>query len=247
VEAVLPPAYGYLLVLFRCAALAMVAPGLSSRTVPVRVRMAAAVLFAFAAWSGSGAPPVAVPASIGGLALGAARETLLGGLGGLGARWVLEAATAAGQIAGLSTGLGYAAQISPLTGTDSPAVGQLLSMLALVGAIALGLHREIVLWLCRSLVEAPPGAAAGFRQLAAQALGQGIFGLALGFRAAFPLLVAVTAGHFALGLAGRFAPQINLQSIGFSVTLLAGGAALYLFGPGAVALIARQTVAALTH
>jgi flagellar biosynthesis protein FliR len=245
VEAALPLAFGYLLVLFRCAALCTVVPGFSAKTVPARIRLAAATLFAFAAWLGAGSPAVPVPSSLTVLFLFAGRETLYGAIGGLGARWVLEAATATGHIAGLSMGLGYGAQISPITGADSPAVGQLVSILALAGAVALGLHRETVLWLCRSLAIAPLGSGAGMHDLAARALAQGIAGLGLGARAAFPLLVAVISGHLALGLTSRFAQQINLHSIGFSVALLAGGAALYFFGPGAAELIARETVTAL--
>lgn len=244
-EASLPLLHGFFLVLLRCVALLTTAPGLSARSIPARIRLAAAVLFAFAAWAGAGSPAIAVPSSLGMLALFAGRETVYGLIGGLGARWVLEAATAAGHIAGLTMGLGYGAQISPLTGADSPALGQLVSMLALAGAVALGLHREIVLWLCRSLLTAPLGSGDGLRTLAAQALGQGLSGLGLGARVAFPILVAVVSGHLALGLTSRFAQQINLQSIGFVVSLLAGGAALYFFGPGAAEMVARQAVAAL--
>lgn len=246
-EALLPHAYGYLIVLFRCTGLVMVTPGLGSRTVPARIRLAAATLFALAAWSGSGAAALPVPESVAVLVLQAGREALVGIAGGIGAAWVLEAATSAGHMAGTTMGLGYGAQISPLTGSDSPALSQLISMTALASAVAMGIHREALLWLCRSLQSAPPGSAVDLRSLGTQALGQGILGMGLGARVAFPMLIAVTSGHFALGLAGKFAPQISLQSIGFSVALLAGGAAVYLFGPQASEVVARAAVAALTH
>jgi len=245
IDAALPYLYGAFLALLRGSALLMVVPGPSARTVPVRVRLALAVFLSFAAWAGAGSPRIEVPGTLAGLVLATGRETLYGAAGGLGARWVLEAAAAAGHIAGLAMGLGYGAQISPLTGSDSPAVGQLLSMLSLGGAIALGLHRELVLWFCRSLQTAPLGSGEGLRALFVQALGQGIAGLGLGARVSFPILVGVTSGHLALGLAGKFAPQISLQSVGFAVALLAGGAALYLFGSNAAEMVARQTVAAL--
>lgn len=246
-EATLPVAYGYLLVLFRCTALVAVAPALSARTIPARVRIGVAAVLAGAAFLGAGAPAVDVPSSLGVLVLAAGHETLLGLLAGIGARWVLEAAAAAGHIAGLTMGLGYGAQLSPFTGADSPALAQLLSMIAMGSAVALGVHREAVLWLCRSLARQPPGVLGSLRDVGAQAIGQGIEGLGLGARVAFPIMVAVTSAHFALGLASRFAPQVNLQSVGFSLSLLAGGATLYLFGPSAAELVARAAVAALTH
>jgi len=73
---------------------------------------------------------------------------------------------------------------------------------------------------------------------------QAVLGVGLSVRIAFPVLVATFAGHAALALAGRFSPQLNLQSIGFSIALLAGGAALYFFMPAAVELVARQAVIA---
>lgn len=243
----MPYAWGFLLVLFRAAALITVAPVLSIRSIPARVRMGMAVVFATAAYLGAGAPRPVVPETLGQLATHAAFESLLGLLGALGARFLLEIASSAGHIAGLSMGLGYGAQVSPLNGSDSPAVAQLFSMVTLGIAISAGVHREALLWLCRSLQHVPPGSFASLHELGAMAVQQGIEGLSLGARASFPLLVAVTSGHLVMGLAGRFAPQINLQSIGFTVAILAGGASLTLFGPGACELIARATVAALTH
>jgi flagellar biosynthetic protein FliR len=245
IEAALPYLYGAFLVFLRGSALLMVVPGPSARSVPVRVRMGLAVVLSTAAWMGAGSPHFEVPSTLAGLVLATGKETLYGVAGGLGARWVLEAAAAAGHIAGLAMGLGYGAQISPLTGADSPAVGQLLSMLSLGGAVALGLHRELVLWFCRSLQTAPLATAESLHTLFVQALGQGIAGLGLGARVSFPILIGVTSGHLALGLAGKFAPQISLQSVGFAVALLAGGAALYLFGANAAEMVARQAVAAL--
>lgn len=246
-EAALPLGYGYLLVLFRSAALVMVLPALSMQTVPARVRLSIAAVFALAAFLGAGAPPVEVPANLVLLVFATARETLLGALAGVGARWVLEAATSAGQVAGNAMGLGYGAQISPLTGADTPALGQFLALFALGAAVVLGVHREAAIWLCRSVVSTPPGGPVDLRTLGAQALAHGINGVGLGARVAFPVVVAVTGAHLALGLAGRFAPQLNLQSIGFTVALLAGGAAFSLFGPGAAELIARAAVAAIVH
>jgi flagellar biosynthesis protein FliR len=133
-------------------------------------------------------------------------------------------------------------------------------MLTLTTAVLAGAHREAVLWLCRSLLTSPvgvgssPAATAGavssaatpLVQLAQHALSQTLFGLGLGARISFPILVGVTSGHLLLGLTGRFAPQINLQSIGFTVALLAGGAALYLFAPTTIELVARHTILALS-
>ena len=237
----LAPAWGFALVLMRTAGLVMTAPVTSEQGVPPRARIGIAVGVAMVAFLGASAPAPEVPGSVLTLALACAGETAFGALAGLGARWVLSAAEAAGQLAGLSMGLGYGASVSP-GGADSAVTSRLFHQLALAAAVALGLHREGFAWLSRSVRLVPPGGIAGgdLQKLALQALSQALLGVGLSVRVAFPVLVATTAGHAALALAGRFSPQLNLQSIGFSISILAGAAALYLFMPAAVELVARQ-------
>jgi flagellar biosynthesis protein FliR len=240
--------YGFLLIFLRTAGLIMAAPVTSESLVPSRVRLALAAAVAGAAFLGAGAPSAPLPGSILAIIAAGAGETLLGGLAGLGARWVLAAAESAGQLAGFSMGLGYGASVSP-SGADSAAISQLFRLLALSAAVALGAHREGFAWLCRSVRQLPPGTllAENWRAMALHAVGQATLGMGLAVRIAFPGMAAATAAHAALGLASRFSPQLNLQSVGFSLAIFAGGAALYLFAPAALELVARQTVLAASH
>ena len=240
-------AYGFALVLFRAGALCAVAPALGAKTVPARLRLAIALAIAFAAHASTGFFEIEPSSQVLALAAAAARETALGLCAGLAARWALDAAMAAGQLAGTSMGLGYGAILDPNSGADSAVMGEIFSTTALMLAVALGVHREAVAWLCRSLRELPPGAAIPLRDLAAHAASDAINATALAARMAFPFLVAITFGHAALGLLGRTAPQLNLSSIGFSVAILAGGAAVYLFAPSAAALAANAAVTALSR
>jgi flagellar biosynthesis protein FliR len=56
----------------------------------------------------------------------------------------------------------------------------------------------------------------------------------------------VTFGQVALGVVGRTAPQLNISSVGFSITILAGGAALYMTAPTIAEIAARAASAALS-
>jgi flagellar biosynthetic protein FliR len=82
--------------------------------------------------------------------------------------------------------------------------------------------------------------------LASAVVNQAVGAAALAVRMAFPVLVSVFFGHVALGVVGRTAPQLNVNSIGFSITILAGGAALYLLAPPIAELAARTAAAAFT-
>ncbi|MFO0580768.1 MAG: flagellar biosynthetic protein FliR [Anaeromyxobacter sp.] len=242
-DAPIAAAYGFGLVLLRTAALCSTAPILAARVVPQRVRLAIAFALALAVHAGAGSPAVTPPATLLGLAGAAASETVLGLLAGLTARWALEAALAAGHLAGLSAGLGFSALVDPLTGAESSAVSQTLFIGAQGAAVALGIHREAVAWLARSVAVWPPGSHAELGTLAWHAVGQAVVAIALAVRLAFPILGAVLVGHLVMGLLTRMAPQLNLSNVGFSIAILAGGIALYLTAPSIAELAARAAIA----
>ncbi|ABC81134.1 flagellar biosynthetic protein FliR [Anaeromyxobacter dehalogenans] len=241
----LATAWGFGLLLLRTAGLCAVAPVLGARVVPARVRLALALALTWAVHAGAGSPAVAPPAGLAGLAGAALAETATGLLAGLAARWTLDAALAAGHLAGLSAGLGYSALVDPITGAESSAVSQTVFVVAQAVAVALGVHREAVAWLVRSAVAWPPGAAPDPAGLASRAAGQAILSVALAVRLAFPVMAAALLGHLLLAVMGRMAPQLSLSNVGFSASTLAAGLALYLTAPAAAELAARAAVAAL--
>jgi flagellar biosynthetic protein FliR len=233
------------LLLFRTAGLFVTAPVLSARVVPARMRIALAVLIAWAAWTGAGAPSAAPPEHLGSLAAAAAAETALGLLAGLAARFVLQAALAAGHLASMSMGLGFGSLLDPTSGAESNSVGELVYIAAQAGAVALGIHREAVVWLARSAIAFPPGADLSLRELMLKVIWESTGAAALGARLAFPMLSAVLLGHVVMAGVGRTAQQLNLGTIGFSIAIVAGGGALYLVAPAAAEMAARAAVAAM--
>lgn len=236
--------YGFALLLLRTAALFMAAPILGAKVVPARARLALSVAVAFAVYTGAGLPPVAPPDGLFGLAADAASETLVGIAAGLGARWVLEATLAAGHAAGLAAGLGFSSLVDPFTGSESNAVSQTIFVVAQGIAVALGLHREAIVWLARATEAFPLGAPVDLPALAMRTVGLGVFSISLSIRLAVPLMSAVIAGHAVMGIMNRMAPQLSLQAIGFSIAILAGGLALYLVAPTAAELAARAAMMA---
>jgi len=244
-----PTLFGFLLVLFRCTALCSVAPLFGTRAVPARARMGISFVLAFTAFSGAGFPIFAPRGgAIGALVGAAAIETLIGFVAGLSASFAIDAASAAGQLASASMGLSYGSVIDPLHGADSTAISELLSMFSVAALVFSGMHREAIAWLCRSVAQLPPGATSSVdvAMLASAVVNQAVSATALAVRMAFPVLVSVFFGHVALGVVGRTAPQLNVNSIGFSITILAGGAALYLLAPPIAELAARTAAAAFT-
>lgn len=236
---VTPTLFGFLMILFRAGALCGAAPLYGMKTVPVRLRMGLSVLLAYAAFAGAGFPPLASGSAVGPLVTGAITETIIGLSAGLAARFALDAASAAGQIIATSVGLSFGATVDPVHGAETTSVGELLSMIALATMLAAGLHRELVGWLCRSVVTIPPGAQVAIPRLAGAVVAHAISAVALSVRMAFPVMAAVTFGHVALGAVGRTAPQLNISSVGFSITILAGGGIFYMIAPSVAEMATR--------
>jgi flagellar biosynthetic protein FliR len=240
----LAAAWGFGLVLVRTFGLLLGAPVLGARTVPVRVKAGLAFALAGAVWAAAGSPEVAPPETLWPLAAGVASETALGLLAGLAARAILQAALAAGQLASQAVGIGFGAMVDPTSGAESNGVSELLHMAAQAGAVALGIHREAIAWLARSAVAFPPGADHSLAELATRVVWESTGAAALAVRLAFPILAAVSLGHFTMAVAGRMAPQLNLSNIGFSISMLAGGGAFYLLAPSIADAVARLATGA---
>ena len=240
-----PLAAAFILVVIRCAGLFAVVPLFGLPAIPARVRMGAALAVSVAAFLGAGAPAFVAWDHADRFIIAAFAEAMLGLTAGLAARLVLDAAAAAGSAIGMTMGLSIAATYDPVHGAESTAVSQVLSLLALGFAVAGGIHREAVAWLCRSVIEIPPGSSISVSDLAVRVVGQSATAIALAIRMAFPVLAAVTIGHLSLGLLNRTTPQLGLSNIGFSVALLAGAGALYLVAPPAALMAAEAARAAL--
>ena len=235
----MPFALGFFLVLVRCTSLIMVAPIFSARTIPSLVRLGFSVPVAVAVYVGAGMPTFGGWERLPDLFAAVAMEVVLGIGAGFCARFAADAAQGAGSAIALAMGMSYGSEIDPLHGAQSSAISDLLAFLTMAAALAAGLHREAIAWLCRSVREVPPGADVPLATIATRVIADGTESFALAVRLGFPMLAAATLGHLGLGLLNRAAPQLNLSHIGFSVALVAGGVAFYLVGPKAAVLAAQ--------
>ncbi len=232
---------GTVLLLIRASALVVSAPILGGQAVPGRVRLTLAVAFTLVGAHAAAFPP-APSLTLSVLVLAAAKEALIGLSAGFAAKVFIDAAQAAGNIAGLSMGMGMAMVLDPLTGSQASPIGRLGSIAAIGVAVALGLHREAAAWVAQSAMHVAPGVPGDVDAFCQAVLGHAMASIVLTVRIGFPILAAVTFGHIGLGMIGRVAPQMSLQSLGLSVAILTGGFAMWSVTPE-VALIAGRKAA----
>lgn len=197
------------------------APVLSSRSLPMRARIALAFFVALAAQpSLVGQPLISIN---GDQAFGTAVQQVGIGLAiGFAARLVVAVFELVGQIVGFQMGLGFAAFFDAATSAQSSATGRFYGNLAVLLFVALNGHLMVLMAVLRSFEAFPVDQnflqAAGTLKL--YMLGAELFASA--FWIALPVVALLMFTNLALGIVSRVAPQMNIFAIGFPVTLGVG-------------------------
>jgi flagellar biosynthetic protein FliR len=217
--------------LVRVLALFSVAPLLSHRAVPLRIKLALAVGITAVLVPTLPAPPITDALSGAGLAL-LVQNILVGVMLGFAVRLIFAALELAGELIGLQMGLSFAGFFNPASGMAQNAVGSFMSLLALLMFIAIDGHLMLLHALAESfrlfpLVGERGGLPLGMEEIVR--LGSGMFSIALSL--ALPFLAVMLLTNIVLGVLARVAPQLNVFAIGFPLTILVGLTTLMLMLP----------------
>ncbi|MDB5718252.1 MAG: flagellar biosynthetic protein FliR [Sphingomonas bacterium] len=221
------------------------APIFGAPQVPVQVRFVVALAVGIPALS---AVPFALPldglASFSGAML-VIGEVLAGLALGFAVQIGFSAALVAGETIGNAMGLGFAGMIDPMSGGQSPALGQFLSTLGTFLFLAMGGHLMLASIIFDSYRSLPPGDA----WLRADALGGLVtFGgdlFAMGLAIALPVGFAIILVQLVMGMLARSAPALNLFSVGLPAALLAGLVLLAIATPQIADAITRALLRGL--
>lgn len=217
--------------LVRVLALFSVAPLFSHRALPARVKLALALAIALLLAPLLPAPPVTDVMSGAGLAL-LAQNILIGTMLGFAVRLVFAALELTGELIGLQMGLSFAGFFNPASGQTQNAVGNFMSLLALLMFVAIDGHLMLLHALAESFRQFPLTGDAGGLPMSFEAMarsGAGIFSTAL--QLALPFLAVTLLTNILLGVMARIAPQLNIFAVGFPLTILVGLTTLMLMLP----------------
>lgn len=197
------------------------APIFSARSVPMRARVALAMLVAICAQAALADQPVV------GLtdpqAMGVVVQQVVIGLAiGLAVRIVFAAVELAGEIIGLQMGLNFAGFFDPSTNSQTSAVGRFFGNMAMLLFVVVNGHLMVLDAVIASFQVFPvDGSATGSaQQLRLHELGAVVF--RYGLWIALPMIGMLLFINLVLGVVSRIAPQISVFAIGFPLTLSAG-------------------------
>lgn len=202
----------------RVLAMLSTAPVFDNRAVQRKVRVGLSAMIAIVLMQVLPPPPPINDAMSLNLLL---QQILVGVAMGFSMRLIFTAFEVAGDMLGLQMGLAFAQFIDPQKGGTTPLIGSYLSILASLVFLALDGHLLVIAAVIKSFEVVPISGNLDVVNANHIAMaGSIMFMLAL--QIAIPVLGALIISNVILGILARAAPQLNVMSIGFSITITAG-------------------------
>ena len=210
------------LVFFRVASLLMLIPGIGEGYVPVRLRLALALVLAFciAPVAEPSLPPI--PSEVSAMAGYVIRETLIGLMIGGILRMFLASLTTTGELISLQTTLAFAQTTNPLQAAPATTISTFLTVTAVTLIFDTDLHRMFLSAIAHSYTLFPPTKTLPLSDAGAMAIQTVGRTFALGVQMAAPVIVFSLVFNLAAGLIGRVMPQFQIFFAVTPLTLLFG-------------------------
>ncbi|KAA0947280.1 flagellar type III secretion system protein FliR [Pseudomonas sp. ANT_H14] len=210
----------FMLPLFRIAAVLMTMPVFGTTLVPKRVRLFFAVAIAVVLVPGLPPMPTVSALDLSALLL-IAEQILIGALLGFSLQLFFQAFVIAGQVISIQMGMGFASMVDPTNGVSVAVIGQFLTMLVTLLFLAMNGHLVVFEVLTESFTTLPVGeglVVSHFWEL----VGRLSWVLGAALLLVLPAITALLVVNIAFGVMTRAAPQLNIFSIGFPLTLVLG-------------------------
>jgi flagellar biosynthetic protein FliR len=245
-EAWLPYVPNGLLIFCRITAFLLAAPVFSTRGVPAQWKIGLSVILTFLVFAAAG---LNEPTAVDGLfIISIVREVVVGLLLGFTAYLFFTAVQIAGSFIDIQMGLGIANVIDPMTGAQSPIIGNFKFLLAILLFLAFNGHHYLLDGLLKSYRWIPLSndlfariQEGAVHEFVIRSFGT-VFALAL--QMAAPLVVALFLMDVGLGILSKTAPQFNIFVVGVPMKIIAGFLLLLLVVPG-FALLFRDLFGSL--
>jgi flagellar biosynthesis protein FliR len=211
--------YGFLLVLARVAGAFVFVPipGMKDAPQAARVVIALALTVAlYPNWPVVDAAAAGI-ARVTGLVIA---EVAFGITVGLVVAFLAETLTFAAQVVSMQAGFSYASTVDPTTQADSSVMVVFAQLGAGLLFFALGLDRQILKVLARSLETSPPGSFHLTPDMAESVVRFGSEMLSVGVRLALPVMALLLLVDLSLALLGRLNAQLQLLSMAFPAKIM---------------------------
>jgi flagellar biosynthesis protein FliR len=216
--------------LIRISAMFVAVPLFSMRAVPARVRLILSLIITLVVLPALPTYPMVEMFSYQGF-LVAVAQAMIGLTTGFIVQLVFSALLFAGQGVALSMGLGFAAMVDPQNGQQVPVIAQFYVMTSTLVFLSLDGHLLLIKMLLDSFTSLPIGIDGITKANIWTILMWSSRMFAGGLLLTMPIIVSLLLVNISLGVATRAAPQLNIFSVGFPVTLMLGMVLVWLTLP----------------
>jgi flagellar biosynthetic protein FliR len=213
--------------LFRIAALVSAAPIFGAHAIPMRVKLIFSLVLTLVMM------PIIPPAPVvdflsANAVLITVNQILIGVSMGLALQLLFAMFVVGGQVFAFQMGLGFASMVDPNSGTQVPVLSQFYVIMLTLLFFALDGHLVFIDIVANSFQVMPIGmngiSTDGFWALAN--LGGKMY--SGGLQIAVPLIASLLLINITFGIITRSAPQFNIFSFGFPITIVAGFLLMWL-------------------
>ncbi|MFN0251408.1 MAG: flagellar biosynthetic protein FliR [Kofleriaceae bacterium] len=210
-----PEIGAFVATLARAGGLVATAPVVGDNGVPPRAKLVFVLVIAFTVAPNRPGIPLAD------VGLVAILELCVGLLTGLCARFIIARAAVAGQLFGLTLGLGFASQYDINAGESASTLRTILATISALVFLSVGGLEAIV----QSATTAP-ASIIHVGLLGPALLEHGAAAMGRGLALAAPVILATLVGNIGLALISRAAPAANIFAIALAGVIVIGGLAM---------------------
>lgn len=220
----------YIWPFIRIGSMLLATPVFNSRQLPVKIRLALALLLTWIIVPTLPTqPPVDVLSHDGFIIL--LQQVLIGVFMGFVLQMVFGALVLGGQVVAYSMGLGFASMVDPQNGVQVPVLAQFYLILATLLFLTVNGHLLMIQLVADSFQSLPVAVDGISRNGVHELVAWGSRLFAGGLLIALPIMGAMLMVNMGMGVVMRAAPQLNIFSVGFPITMLMGFALIWLTLP----------------
>jgi flagellar biosynthetic protein FliR len=215
-------AAAFMLVFARIGAMVMLLPGLGETNIPVRIKLAIALLLTLIILPLHRADYHIDMGSMAALLVLMIYEILIGIVLGATARVTLSALQVSGAVIAQQLGLGFVTSVDPTQGQQGVLIGNFLTLLGITMLFATDSHHLVIAALNDSYSIFSPGEMVASGDVAALATRAFAAAFRLGMQLSAPFLVFGLVFNVGLGVLARLMPQMQVYFVGVPLSIMAG-------------------------
>ena len=215
-------AASFMLVFARIGAMVMLLPGLGEASIPVRIKLAIALLLTLVILPLHRAAYVIDTQALAPLLVLMLQEIIIGIVLGATARVTLAALQVAGSIIAQQLGLGFVTSVDPMQGQQGVLVGNFLAILGITLLFATDSHHLVIAALDDSYRVFAPGQIMQSGDAAALATRAFAAAFRIGLQLAAPFIVFGLVFNVGLGVLARLMPQMQVYFVAVPLSIIVG-------------------------